>query len=143
MVRVEVNTNISQPVHDVFEFVRQESNLPKWDEELIKIIKTSDGDFGMGTKLHLDIKPIMGVTEGTGEVVGYEPDKKIEFQFEMGKVKPHVWHLTEPQGAGTKFTRVVEIQPKGFMKLMTPMMARKIYKYNVDILAKLKSLLEA
>lgn len=84
----------------------------------------------------------MGETEGTGEVIGYEPDKKIEFQFEMGKLRPHVWHLCEPQGAGTKFTRVVEIEPKGFMKLMAPMMGRMIKKRNVSYLTKLKSLLE-
>lgn len=97
----------------------------------------------MGTKFHLDIKPFMGETEGTGEVVGYEPNKKIELQFEMGKLRPHVWHMVEPQGSATKFTRVVEIEPKGLMKLMAPMMRKMVYKKNVEYLARLKSLLES
>ncbi|MCA1840792.1 MAG: SRPBCC family protein [Actinomycetota bacterium] len=143
MVRVEVSTDINKPVHEVFTYVRDEDNVPKWDQDLLAVKRTTEGEFGVGTSFHLDIKPFMGQTEGTGEVIGYDPDKKIEFQFKMGKLQPHVWHLFEASGPGTRFTRVVEIEPPGIMKLMSPMMKAQIRKQNVAYLARLKSLVES
>lgn len=142
MVRAEVSTTIDRPIREVFEYVREAQNIPKWDEDLLKVVKTSEGEFAIGTQFHLDIKPFMGETEGHGEVVGYDPEKMIELKFEMGKLKPHVWHLFAKEGPATRFTRVVEIEPQGFMKLMAPMMGRMIRKKNLGYLAKLKSLLE-
>jgi uncharacterized protein YndB with AHSA1/START domain len=142
MVNVEVTTEIDRPVHDVFDFVQNEANMPAWDSDLIKAERTSPGPMGLGSTFHLDIKPFMGATEGTGEVVGYEPDKKIELQFRMGRMDPHIWHMFEPTAHGTKFSRRVQISPKGVLKLMTPMMGRMMTKRNQQYLSKLKLLLE-
>lgn len=98
MVRAEVSTTINRPVDEVFEFVRDENNLPKWDPDLLDVKTTSEGEFGVGRNFHLDIKPFMGATEGTGEVVGYEANKKVQFQFDLGKVRPLVSHIVEQQG---------------------------------------------
>jgi uncharacterized protein YndB with AHSA1/START domain len=145
MVSVEVSTEIDRSVHDVFLYVENEGNMPRWDADLITATKTSEGPTAVGTTIHLDIKPFMGATEGSGRVIGYEPDEKVELQFDMGRMKPHVWHLFEPSpsGTGTRFTRRVEIDPAGLMKLMAPMMRSMIRKRNVQYLSKLKELLES
>src|SRR5262245_62822038 len=96
MINVEVSTTILRPVEHVFAFVQDENNIPKWDPDLLKATKTSAGPTGKGTTFHLDIKPFMGETQGSGEVIGYEPNRRIELQFVMGKLKPHVFHLFEP-----------------------------------------------
>ncbi len=143
MIDVEVTTTIERPVGQVFAFVQDENNIPKWDPDLLKVAKTSQGPIGKGSTFHLDIKPFMGETQGSGEVVAYEPDRRIELQFVMGKLKPHVFHLFEPAGSGTRFTRRVVMQPSGFMRLMTPLMRSMMRKKNVQYLATLKRLLEA
>jgi Polyketide cyclase / dehydrase and lipid transport len=68
LIRVEVSTTIDRPVEQVFRFVEDEANIPKWDSDLLKATKTSDGPIGAGTTFHLDIKPFMGATEGDGRV---------------------------------------------------------------------------
>jgi len=143
VVQVEVSTVIDRPIEDVFRFVEDEHNLPRWDDDLIKATKTSDGPIGTGTRFHLDIKPFMGTTEGEGEVVDHQPNDVIELRFDMGKMKTHVHHLFDVQGKSTRFTRRVEVQPEGFLKMMQPLMKGMIQKRNVAYLAKLKSLIES
>jgi uncharacterized protein YndB with AHSA1/START domain len=143
MVDVKVSTDINSPVHEVFEYVKDEANIPKWDEDLITATKTSPGETGVGSTFHLDIKPFMGVTSGVGKVVGFESDRLIELQWDFGKMKSHVFHIFEPSGSGTTFTRRIQIEPAGFMKLMAPMMGSRIKKMNHKYLATLKGLIES
>lgn len=142
MVQVEVAT-IERPVGEVFRFVEDEANIPKWDADLLKATKTSDGPIGVGTTFHLDIKPFMGASEGDGKVLSYRPNELIELQFDFGKMKPHVYHLFAEQGGSTRFTRRVEVEPSGALKIMQPMMKRMIHKRNVEYLATLKRLIES
>jgi uncharacterized protein YndB with AHSA1/START domain len=143
MIQVEVSTTIDRPVDQVFRFVEDEANIPKWDSDLVKATKTSEGPIGAGTTFHLDIKPFMGATEGDGSVLSHVPNEKIELQFDFGKMKPHVHHLFKGEGGRTVFTRRVEVDPQGFLKVMRPMMKGMIRKRNVEYLATLKNLIES
>lgn len=143
MIDVQVDTVINKPLGEVFDFVKDEANMPRWDDDLVKATKTSDGPTQKGSTFHLDIKPFMGQTQGDGEVVGYEEGRLVELKFHMGKFHPHVFHMFEAQGDATKFTRKVQIEPPGLMRLMAPMITKRITKQNVRYLAKLKSLVES
>lgn len=143
MIEVEVSTEIHRPVHEVFEYVKDENNIPKWDDDLIKATKTSQGDTQVGSTFHLDIKPFMGVTSGEGKVVSYEPDRLIEMDWDLVKMKSRVAHIFEMREASTRFSRRVQVTPGGFMKVMQPMMKSMIRKRNQKFLATLKGLLES
>ena len=142
MINVEASTTIDRPLRQVFEFVQDENNIPTWDPDLLRVTKTSDGPIGVGTTFRLDIKPFMGETQGSGQVVAYEAERRIELQFVMGKLEPHVTHSFEPAGNGTKFTRHVVMELPGLMKLMTPLIGPMLRKKNVGYLATLKRLIE-
>lgn len=142
MVLVEVSTSIDRPVEQVFRFVEDETNIPKWDSDLIKATKTSEGPIDVGTTFHLDIKPFMGVTEGDGRVLSYRPNELIELLFDLKKMQSRVSHTFRADGDSTQFTRRVEVEPRGFLKIMQPMMKGTIRKRNVEFLATLKRLVE-
>jgi hypothetical protein len=55
---------------------------------------------------------------------------------------PTITNLFEPEGRGTRVTRRVELEPPGIMRLMTPLIKRKIAEHNEGFLANLKRLLE-
>lgn len=143
MVRVEVSTTIDRPTERVFAFVEDAANIPKWDSDLIKATKTSDGPTGVGTTFHLDINPFMGVTEGDGRVLSYRRNELIELLFDLRKMQSRVSHIFRADGDSTQFTRRVEVQPRGFLKIIQPMMKGMIRKRNVEFLATLKRLVES
>jgi uncharacterized protein YndB with AHSA1/START domain len=139
MIEVEVSTEINRPVNEVFEYVKDEANIPKWDDDLIKATKTSEGETRVGSTFHLDIKPFMGVTSGEGKVVGFEPNRLIEMDWDLVKMKSRVAHIFESHGDSTSFVGRVQVSPGGFMKLMQPMMKSMIRKRNHKFLATLKA----
>jgi hypothetical protein len=58
-------------------------------------------------------------------------------------MKPHVYHLFKAEGETTRFTRRVQVDPEGFLKIMQPVMKGMIRKRNSKYLATLKSLIES
>jgi uncharacterized protein YndB with AHSA1/START domain len=143
MINVEVSTTIDKPVPEVFAFVEDETNIPRWDPDLVKATRTSAGSTGPGTTFDLEIKPFMGETKGRGEVVAYEPNRLIELQFVMGRLNPHVSHIFQPADGGTRFTRRVKMQPSGVLRMMSPLLAPMMRKRNVKYLETLKRLVES
>ena len=50
---------------------------------------------------------------------------------------------TLPEGSGTRLTHTIDIQPKGFGKLFTPMIKRSLPTQTTESMAQLKELAEA
>lgn len=141
-VKVERSVSIARPPGDVFSFVSDIRNDPKWHTDVLEA-KASTEAVGAGTVFDVKIKPSMGVSGGTMTVAEFDPPRRLVFQGRMGKMEPRVSYAVEPEGSGTRYTRVVEIPTKGIMGLMTPMMKRMIGKANDGFLANLKRVLEA
>ncbi|MGH2809793.1 MAG: SRPBCC family protein, partial [Actinomycetota bacterium] len=130
MIEIEVSTEIRRPVEEVFEFVKEAENIPKWDHDLLKAEKTTDGPIDKGSRFHIEFEPFMGESQGDGEVIDFEPGRLIELQFHMGKMHPHMLQRFEAVNAGTRFTRLFRMEPEGVLKLAAPMMKRTIRKHN-------------
>jgi hypothetical protein len=84
----------------------------------------------------------MGVSEGVEEVIGFEPNRMQVMRGEMGPMRPTITNLFEPSDGGTKFTRRIQIEASGLMRLMLPLVRPMIGKSNTGFLANLKQVLE-
>jgi len=142
MVAFENSIGIDRPLDDVFAFVTDVANDPAWHTDVIEGRKVSEGPIGIGSKLQIRIKPFMGVSEGVEEVIGYEPNRTYQVRAEMGPMRPTLTCRFVPVDGGTRFTRRVEIQTSGpmrlLMRLLWPVMARR----NAGFVANLKRVLE-
>ena len=133
---------INRPVEEVFAYVTDTTNDPAWHTDILEVRKTSEGPVGMGTKWHLGFKPFMGVSEGTAEVVAFEPNRTEVQQAVAGPMQTTLTYLFEPASGGTRFTRRVQIQVSGWMRLMQPLMRMMVPKRNAGFVANLKRVLE-
>ena len=141
-MRVERTIMIARPPADVFRYVADVRNDPTWHTDVLNVRSSSDV-VGVGTVFDVKVKPSMGVSEGTMTVSRFEPGELVEFRGRMGRMEPTVTNIFEPDAEGTRVTRRVEIEPRGIMRAMTPLMKRMIGKSNEGFLADLKRLLEA
>jgi hypothetical protein len=64
----------------------------------------------------------MGQSEGTVTVSDYEPPRRLVLRGNMGKMAPTLILSVEPRGEGSRFTRRVEMEPPGMMRLIAPFM---------------------
>lgn len=142
MIETSDSITINRPIEEVFAYVTDTSNDPAWHTDILDVRKTTDGPIGLGTKWHVGFKPAMGVSEGEMEVAAFEPNRKEVMRGVMGPMQPTLTYLVEPAGAGTRFTRRVQIKVSGMMKLMEPLMRLMTPRGNAKFLANLKRVLE-
>jgi uncharacterized protein YndB with AHSA1/START domain len=141
-MRVDKSVSIARPPSEVFDYVSDVRNDPNWHTDVLSV-SSSTPQIGKGTVFEVKVKPSMGVSEGTMTVADYEPPRRLVLDGRMGKMAPKVTYTVEAEGSGTKYTRTVEIDPPGVMKLMSPMMKMMIGKSNNGFLANLKRVLES
>jgi hypothetical protein len=60
----------------------------------------------------------------------------------MGPLRPAIIDLFEPTDGRTRFTRRIQIEASGFMRLMLPLMGIMVGRSNTGFLANLKRVLE-
>jgi uncharacterized protein YndB with AHSA1/START domain len=133
---------INRPVAEVFAYVADTANDPAWHTDILEARKTSDGPIGTGTTWHQRIKPFMGISEATAEVVAFEPLRMEVLRGVAGPMQPTATYLFEPADGGTRFTRRVQIEVSGMMRLMQPIMRMMMPKRNAGFVANLKRVLE-
>lgn len=144
MISVEDSITIDRPVPEVFAFVSDPSNDPKWRFDVVESAQTTPGPTTIGSHIRSVVK-FMGRRDTDFEVTGLEPDRLVEFQarssMPMG-LRPRITYLFDSEDGGTSFTRRVEMEPMGALRIMGPLMGAMSRRYNSRHLRDLKELLE-
>lgn len=141
MIVSESSVVIDRPVPDVFAFVADPMNEPRWHHDVAEVVSSTDETLRLGTRLVWDLE-FMGREEYTVEVTDLEPDRRIELTTRTGRGRPKLTHRFEPNDDATRYTRRVEIQPEGVFRVLQPMMRRMAPRRNARWANNLKDLLE-
>jgi uncharacterized protein YndB with AHSA1/START domain len=142
MIRIAASQTIARPIEDVFAFVSDATNEPKWHTDVLEVSRTSNGPAGAGSTFRW-VVDFMGHKEMHVRVVGFEPNRREIIQATSGPMLPMITYLFEAHDSGTRFTRSVEVQPAGVFRLMQPMMRGMMAKRNAGFLENLKHVLES
>lgn len=144
MINVQVSTMINRPTAEVFAFVANFENHPKWESDFLEVRQLSTEPIGVGTTYRCVLKFPGQRVESKFEITEYELNRKVSFQGEpAGPAKPFGSYMFEQVAGGTKVTAMPRPEFRGLFKLLEPMMAGYIRKNNVAHLSNLKQLLEA
>ena len=138
MVASSESVEIARAPADVYEYVADLRNEPTWHVDIVGVPSDTPPEPEVGRVVHVTFKPFMGKTDGTFTALEVEPGSKIVYRADFAGLQPAITYLVEPAGAGTRFTRSVEMQPRGFAKLMTPMMKMMVPKRNRVFVRNLK-----
>jgi uncharacterized protein YndB with AHSA1/START domain len=77
MLQVEHSVVIDKPVEQVWNFLTDFQNTPKWDIGVLETRQTSEGPAGLGTTFQ-NIGPFLGrKSVREYKVTEYEPNKKV------------------------------------------------------------------
>jgi uncharacterized protein YndB with AHSA1/START domain len=142
MINVASSTSIARPAAEVFAFVTDVRNGPKWHTDILEAALTDDRPIGAGSTFAVRFKPFMGLSEGTMTVSAYEPPRRAVFEGRMGKMVPTVTMTVEPEGAGSRVTRRLEMKPPGLLRVVAPVVVPMWRKQIAGHLANLKRVLE-
>lgn len=133
---------INRPVEEVFRFVADGENGPKWRTGIVDVGRAS-GDGGLGTTYRQGVKGPMGRRVAADyEITALEPDRRLEFRAIAGPVRPHGRFDFEPVDGGTKVTFSLDATLGLVQRLIMGSMVQRTMDDEVASLARLKSVLE-
>ncbi|MEX0698848.1 MAG: SRPBCC family protein [Acidimicrobiia bacterium] len=140
MIRAEHVVDIERPVEEVFDYVSDQTNEPRWHTDVLEVDPKQP--VHLGSKVTWLVK-FMGTNRYVSEVTGFEPHRRIELTATEGPLKPTLTHRFEPANGGTRYTRRVEIPLEGFFRLVGPIMKASgaAHKRNARFAENLKDLL--
>ena len=84
-MQVDASTSVDRPVAAVWDFyaVNHLVNHPRWDET-IELEAKSDSPIGVGTVINRRVTRFGNVTEGTMEVIEFEPESVMRVRTQDG-----------------------------------------------------------
>jgi uncharacterized protein YndB with AHSA1/START domain len=138
MIRFENQVLVAEPVEQVFAFVSDFRNIPKWNYYVQSVDQTSAGEPGVGTTYH----QVRKTDEQRFRITDYRPPEAVTVKTEPGSRPAFEMRFTfESVDGGTLITDAWELET-GRPGLLEKLAAGQIMRAVMGNLTKLKTLLE-
>jgi uncharacterized protein YndB with AHSA1/START domain len=143
--RFEASVVIDRPIEEVFAFLADGENDPKFSPRVLEISKTTDGPPGVGTVYASTVKDAGMKTKREFRLTEFEPPTRIRWAEESKNVvtAPEGGYDLAPDGNGTRVTVHNVLEGHGFGKLIAPLALRSARKGADDFAQSIKRAVEA
>ena len=144
MAKIESTVTIARPREEVFNyFLALDENIPRTNPDVEYVVKTPEGPTVVGTILRSRGKSLGKIRETSMQFTGIVPNEKIEFEGEVGPMRPRCVFIFDQTQSGTKVTFRGDPNPVGLFKLLAPAFGRMGRRVWGKRLARAKAALEA
>lgn len=143
--RFEGTTVVDRPIDEVFAFLADGENDPKFSPRVQEIRKTTDGPVGVGTVYASTVKDAGMTTRREFELTEFDAPTRIRWA-ERSKNAVTVTtggYDLAPDGDGTRVTIFNEFEGHGFGKLIVGFALRAARKSADDMAGAIKRAVEA
>jgi carbon monoxide dehydrogenase subunit G len=138
----ENTITIHRAPEEVFAFLADFENVPKWNYAIDKTRKTSPGPVGIGTT-YRQTRSIPGKSEEGFEVTVFEPGKRLAIRGQIGPFRARIGYLVEAAPGGTRLTNDVALDASpGVLGLAARLATSRVKAAVAENLSKLKEILE-
>ena len=128
---------------EIFAFLADFENVPRWNYAIESTTKVSPGPVGMGTVYH-QIRSIPSRAEEGFEVTVFEPERRLAIKVTVGPFHARVSYLLESVGNATRLPNDVEMEPSSsFARILAPLAVYRVKAAVAENLEKLRLILEA
>ena len=138
-MKYEHELEIGRAPEDVYAFLADPENLPKWQEEVLEVRRESETRF-------TEVRTFVGRrVESTIDVTAAAPGRELALRAAAGPARFSVRHLLEPAGEGRTRLRVMgEAEGAGgIFKLGGALLRRAVERRAREDFERLKELLES
>lgn len=132
---------IDRGIHDVYLYLRDLENTPHWNWAIVETRKISPGPIGIGTRYQQTRSVPSDATEEL-EITNLRDDELIEIEGDLAQFPAHLTYHLERAGGGTKVSNHVELEARGGLRLLAPVLAARIERSVAANLRDLKAKLE-
>lgn len=144
MIVVETAIDIARSSAEVFDFVADQTNAPRWQHGLVEVERVTHGPIGVGSE-HVFVRRFGGRRlSSRNRYTHYVPGRYVAFEFPDGWAHGRASYLVEPVGPTlTRLWSRVELDVGGVFGVLAPVLARLLERdARADEVA-LRSILES
>jgi carbon monoxide dehydrogenase subunit G len=143
--RFEGSAVVDRPIEQVFDFLADGTNDPKFSPRVLEIAKATDGPVGVGTVFKSTVKDAGMKTNREFEITDFERPTRIRWA-ERSKnqvTAPEGGYDLAPEGGGTRVTVYNVLEGHGIGKLFAPLALRSARKGADQFAQSIKAAVEA
>ena len=123
MVELEYKVTIERPPAEVFAFLHDPANDPKWQVGTIETRQVSEGPVAVGTAFRQTARSAGRRWEVAYTLTEYDPPVRSALEGRIGGIRFRGGHELEPADGGTRLTVSGELAASGLMRLALPLLA--------------------
>src|SRR5215208_2967570 len=143
MFTKRVSVLIARPIADVFEFVEDARNRPRWDDSVDSEELTSPEPIGVGTTVRTRMRSMGRDYVLDWRIAEHEPPRRQTIESTAGPFPTTLRYELTPVDGGTRVDFAVTGAPTGALRVLQPLIARTTRR-NLDRgFPRLKEMLEA
>lgn len=142
MAHIDGEILINRPVEDVFDFVADERNEPRYNPRMLRAEKISSGPIERGTRFRAEIRTMRRPARMTIEFTEYDRPRRLGSLTHLSRMDIQGILTFEPVPEGTRMRWSWEMETSGVLKLMSPLVAWMGQRQERSIWTNLKHLLE-
>jgi uncharacterized protein YndB with AHSA1/START domain len=132
---------IGRPIEEVFAFLSDFENVPRWNHAVVETRKVSEGAVGVGT-IYRQVRSVPTRSEESFEVTAYDPPRHLEVRGQLGPFPSRLSYALDALPGGTRVTNSVELELRGPGRLLGPVAVPRVRDAVGANLRKLKELLD-
>ena len=130
-MEVTTSVDIAAPPEEVFAYLSEMENNPKWQSGMVSARWTSDRPIGVGSTYDQVATFLRRKIESTFEVEAYEPGRMIRASSTASSFPITFTRMVEPIESGTKVTAIITGDASGFFRIAEPIL-RMMVQRSVD-----------
>jgi uncharacterized protein YndB with AHSA1/START domain len=143
MIQIESSTQISRPRNEVFDFLTDVENLPKWQSGIVQSRPISEGGVRVGFQFEEMVRVAMWRLRAVCTVTDIKDNERFAFVMKTsGPLDCEAHFDLQPVAGGTRLSLKGTARLKGIWRLLQPMVAADLRKETKSELETAKRLLE-
>ncbi len=143
MIKVRTEVLIRRPSNEVFEYVSNFENNPRWQTGISQAKFTTDEALTVGS-IYEQVASFLGrKVVSTFRVIELVPGQMVKATTISGSFPITITRVVEPTAEGTRITGIIEGDASGFFRLAEPLLARLVQRSVDQDYARLKTVLES
>jgi uncharacterized protein YndB with AHSA1/START domain len=121
MIHIEGEIVINRPPEEVFDFIADECNEPRYNPKMHHAVQISDGPIGVGTRFRAESASMGRPVEMIIEVTDYQRPRKLASSTHMSSMAIHGALTFDSIPAGTLMRWSWDLEPVGSLRLLKPL----------------------
>lgn len=139
MPQLAETRRVATPLEEAFNYTADFTNIENWDPGVASSRRVDDGELGVGSEFDVMVKFGPSESPMTYKITHYEPHTRVVLEG-VGKTLTAIDDIQfAPVDGGTEVSYTADLQFKGFMRFVAPLLGSTLDKVGKKALDGLES----